>query len=145
MDIDLLCSLGGWFLGPYFMATPTTKTKPLIKDFTLSSKTLPFLALLGLIFIVLLFMITPTSNQFKLSNMSPSFPYHSSRRSLILSSSMMTLPPSTAKFHRRKETYNRSKRPRSSRSATANTSTTAKQFNESAHEVPSGENPVSNR
>nr|DAD23899.1 TPA_asm: hypothetical protein HUJ06_025362 [Nelumbo nucifera] len=122
MDFDLLWDLGGWFLGLDCMAASTAIDGS-------SSKSQAFLLFVSLLFMLLL--LARPADQLRMS-MASSFP------SKKLLSESSTTTQSTMKLHPQQ-----TKTPH--HTSSSSTSTSTRQFEASAHEVPSGPNPISNR
>ncbi|KAL5711757.1 hypothetical protein ACHQM5_014002 [Ranunculus cassubicifolius] len=118
MDIDLLWALGGWFLDPNCMATTTTTTTQIF-------------IFIGLFLImVLLFVSNPTD--IKPTMMKP-----------LSSSSSIQMPARRLQLH--DQTFDAHPSSSSSSRASKARKKNRRQFEASAHEVPSGPNPISNR
>eukprot|EP00262_Sarcandra_glabra_P005357 TRINITY_DN1683_c0_g1_i1.p1 TRINITY_DN1683_c0_g1~~TRINITY_DN1683_c0_g1_i1.p1 ORF type:complete len:116 (+),score=35.25 TRINITY_DN1683_c0_g1_i1:74-421(+) len=115
MDIDLLWTLGGWLLVP--------ELKHCMAAEEISARTHAFF----LCFFILILLAHPT-DQLKITMAS-----FSARRLLSPTTSQsMNLNPKTTP-------------PSFSSSSSSSSSSSASQFKASAHEVPSGPNPISNK
>ncbi|KAF8388390.1 hypothetical protein HHK36_027057 [Tetracentron sinense] len=120
MDIDLLWTLGGWFLGPDCMAAAARTSCCKI-----STKSQALFLFFGILLIVLLFALP--ADQLKMSMASS---LQTGRR--LLDSS--TASQSTMNLH-----------PQQTKNTHTPSSSTSRQFEAGAHEVPSGPNPISNK